>query len=181
MARWSAISALKELHKRQRNFMARPYQTDDPFDDLAPVSRILKGHLYLGGVDALDYMSVRPLLHVACAMECPPDRDGPEGVVFIPLDDDARVDWLSDPLWVRRVMQAGHYVGEWMQQGRVLVTCAMGINRSGMVAALGLCHIGLEPQEAIDLLRDKRSPWVLCNGQFVRVVLACGPSMSSTT
>jgi len=157
--------------------MPRPSQSHDPFAHITPVSRILKGHLYLGGVNAIDHMSVRPELHVACAMECSPDPDDADKVVFIPLDDNPAVDWLSRPLWVRRVMQAGRHVGEGMCCGRVLVTCAMGVNRSGMIAALGLCRIGLAPQEAIDLLRAMRDPVVLCNEQFVRVVKVCGPKM----
>ncbi len=50
-----------------------------------------------------------------------------------------------------------------MKDGATLVHCQAGLNRSSTVAALALFGMGWEMQDAIDLLRDKRSPAVLCN------------------
>lgn len=50
--------------------------------------------------------------------------------------------------------------------GRVLVHCQMGLNRSGIVAALALIKSGMKPKEAISLLRARRGPDVLCNPVF---------------
>lgn len=56
--------------------------------------------------------------------------------------------------------------------GNVLVHCQAGINRSNLVAATVLMNQGLTAQEAIDLLREQRSPLVLANKTFERHLLA---------
>lgn len=53
----------------------------------------------------------------------------------------------------------------------VLVHCQAGLNRSGMVGARVLVELGHEPRDAINLLRAKRSPVVLCNEDFEQYVL----------
>lgn len=50
--------------------------------------------------------------------------------------------------------------------GKVLVHCQAGLNRSNLVTALALIKRGRTPSEAINLLREKRSPVVLCNQAF---------------
>lgn len=50
--------------------------------------------------------------------------------------------------------------------GPVLVHCQAGLNRSGLVAGLALVLEGKAPGDAIALLREKRSPAVLCNPVF---------------
>lgn len=52
-----------------------------------------------------------------------------------------------------------------------LVHCQAGLNRSGMIAGLALRLNGLAPQSAVDLLRSRRSPAVLCNATFEAFVL----------
>lgn len=52
------------------------------------------------------------------------------------------------------------------QNGKTLVHCQAGLNRSGLVAALVLIDKGMSPAQAIKLLRDQRSPAVLCNTYF---------------
>lgn len=57
---------------------------------------------------------------------------------------------------------------EWgLENGKTLVHCQAGLNRSGLVAAYTLMRRGYKAREAIDLLREKRSPLVLCNQTFV--------------
>ncbi|MGZ6854334.1 MAG: protein-tyrosine phosphatase family protein [Mycobacteriaceae bacterium] len=48
----------------------------------------------------------------------------------------------------------------------VLVHCQAGLNRSGLLSARALMYRGHTAQDAIDLLRTKRSPLVLCNEAF---------------
>lgn len=56
---------------------------------------------------------------------------------------------------------------ECLKKGPTLIHCQAGLNRSGLIAALVLIRDqGMDPQEAINLLRDKRSPLVLCNQSF---------------
>lgn len=64
------------------------------------------------------------------------------------------------------------YVNDCRADGVTLVHCQAGLNRSGLIAALALIR-GPEQmtgQAAIELLREKRSPAVLCNPTFERFV-----------
>lgn len=54
---------------------------------------------------------------------------------------------------------------------KVLVHCQAGLNRSGVVTALTLINLGLTAEDAIALMREKRSPLVLCNEAFENWVL----------
>lgn len=52
------------------------------------------------------------------------------------------------------------------KDGPTLVHCQAGLNRSGLVAARALTLDGMNAADAIALLREKRSPAVLCNRSF---------------
>lgn len=56
----------------------------------------------------------------------------------------------------------------WISGGRVLVRCQAGVNRSGLVTALVLMLAGYEAQDAISLIRERRSRLALCNEDFER-------------
>ena len=60
---------------------------------------------------------------------------------------------------------------DWKNGKKVLIRCQAGLNRSGIVMALVLIRDGYSPAEAITLMREKRSPAVLCNQQFTRWLL----------
>lgn len=47
-----------------------------------------------------------------------------------------------------------------------LVRCRSGYNRSGLVAAQVIVHLGHEATAAIQLIQQKRSPWALNNQTF---------------
>jgi protein-tyrosine phosphatase len=49
---------------------------------------------------------------------------------------------------------------------RVLVRCYHGYNRSGLVVAHALIRRGRTAEEAIRLIRARRSPWALHNELF---------------
>lgn len=56
---------------------------------------------------------------------------------------------------------------------KVMVTCAMGLNRSGIITALTLMYLyGMPSQDAIRLIRARRSPEALCNPMFEQWLLA---------
>jgi hypothetical protein len=59
---------------------------------------------------------------------------------------------------VMRHLELGH---------KVLVRCQAGYNRSGLVVALALMDLGHSADEAIALIRKKRSLHALCNPRFV--------------
>ena len=53
-----------------------------------------------------------------------------------------------------------------------LVHCRSGYNRSGLVVAQALINTGLSGVDAIELIRRRRSPWVLHNLTFEDYLLA---------
>jgi hypothetical protein len=55
----------------------------------------------------------------------------------------------------------------WRAGDRVLIRCQAGLNRSGLVTALVLMLDGYDAGDAIRLIRSQRSPWALCNNDFV--------------
>ena len=57
---------------------------------------------------------------------------------------------------------------DWKAGRRVLIRCQAGLNRSGLVMALVLVRDGHSPEEAMSLMRQRRSRHVLCNGDFER-------------
>lgn len=66
----------------------------------------------------------------------------------------------------QQLVELANMVNENLKFGKVLVHCQAGLNRSGMVAALSMMLDGLTADEAINLLRQSRSPMVLCNPTF---------------
>lgn len=52
----------------------------------------------------------------------------------------------------------------------VLARCQAGYNRSGLVVAHALVYMGFDPDYAIELIREKRSPYALSNSNFVQYV-----------
>jgi hypothetical protein len=66
---------------------------------------------------------------------------------------------------LHQVVQAAHE--DWKAGRKVLIRCQAGLNRSGLVTALVLARDGMPIDDAIDLLRQKRSPAALCNPEFV--------------
>ena len=56
--------------------------------------------------------------------------------------------------------------------GNVLVTCAAGINRSSLVAALAMRMLGEPPWIAVEKIRANRLPTCLSNTCFRRIALA---------
>ena len=81
---------------------------------------------------------------------------------------------------IRSVVSTAIWVHErWKAGSKVLVRCQAGLNRSGLVTALVLMLEGHTALEAIELLRTRRSPWVLCNNDFVQwLIEEAGPKLN---
>jgi hypothetical protein len=62
----------------------------------------------------------------------------------------------------------------WQSGDRVLIRCQAGMNRSGLVTALVLMKENYRAEDAIKLLRDKRSEVVLFNDHFVDFLATFG-------
>ena len=63
----------------------------------------------------------------------------------------------------------------WSEGDRVLIRCQAGLNRSGLITALTLILAGHEPEEAIALIRSKRSRYALFNQSFVNWLINEAP------
>lgn len=91
---------------------------------------------------------------VCCADEYQPRSHDFPGLqlVRVRLDDP----YINDQQ-TRAAIQAGRHVARMHARGaRVLVTCQMGINRSGLVTGLALITLGLDADETIRLIRERR-------------------------
>lgn len=67
-----------------------------------------------------------------------------------------------------QVDELAAWVNECRTTGPVLVHCQAGLNRSGLVAARALMLTGSSADEAIALIRARRSAACLCNPSFER-------------
>jgi protein-tyrosine phosphatase len=109
---------------------------------------------------------------VLCAKEFQPPSYAYPGltVMRIPLVDD-HVHPLSD-LDAALVTSNARSIARYLQAGScVLVTCRMGINRSALVAAIAMqVAFEMPADEAIEQIRDTRSPQALSNPRFEQFV-----------
>lgn len=55
--------------------------------------------------------------------------------------------------------------------GKVLITCAAGINRSALCAALAMRMMGVRPHLAVTAIRARRYAYCLSNETFLRIAL----------
>jgi len=60
---------------------------------------------------------------------------------------------------------------DWQAGKRILVRCLAGLNRSALVVTLVLIAAGYSAIDAIELIREKRSRWVMHNPEFERWLL----------
>lgn len=84
-----------------------------------------------------------------------------------PIEDEPLRRDLHEPLaafssWVAADVSAGR---------KVLVRCQMGLNRSALVAGLAMVWLGIDPEHAVALLRERRSPNALINKTYELHVL----------
>jgi len=89
---------------------------------------------------------------------------------FIDREDVERVEikmYDSEDQAFDQVDELAHLVNTWRKEGfNVLVHCQAGLNRSSLVATRALMLEGMSADEAIKLVRSKRSPACLCNPAF---------------
>lgn len=88
-------------------------------------------------------------------------------VLYAPLND-SPVNPMTDDEWAE-AKRAGHEIARMTSTGsRALTTCAIGLNRSGVVNALALHYrFGVSGAEAIDQIRRTRGANALGNPSFV--------------
>jgi protein-tyrosine phosphatase len=111
---------------------------------------------------------------VLCAMEHQNVYLPGVEVLRCPLDD-ARPTTAE----VRRAWRTAHRVARRIEANkRVLVTCHMGWNRSGLVSALTLRVMGFTPREAVHVVRKARGLRALGNKDFVHVICQTVPPVA---
>lgn len=144
---------------------------------VSPVSEIVEDTLWIGGDQAPKHLGFKADLWIHCAAEVPPDRRAAHQVIWLKLDDD-NWDWRKHPDEVRVIMETAAKGIHGIDTGkRVLVTCHMGLNRSGLVTGLIMVGLGFEAGEVLNLLRVLRHEDVLCNADFESLVIAAGNSL----
>lgn len=135
---------------------------DTPFK--APLVSHVRGNLWMGGHPWPGVRGFRAVLNLYPWGPAYPS-DGVE-VRPVRMYDAAET---PDPGQVGALVD---WVVERMAEGPVLVHCQAGLNRSGLIAAMVLVREGMASRDAIALLREKRSPAVLCNATFAAWVEA---------
>ena len=156
------------------------YQTEEPlslWSELIP-------NLWVGGTDDLDVVNVPKKLPnfgetkmfdtvISLYAHSQPVgwhvkelrygfSDGP-----LSPEDNKELDNIAD--WAYQEFRSGKKLG---------LRCQLGINRSCFLAGKVLLRLGLQPQEAIDLIRDKRSRFALNNKSFVSHLMVNNPKPS---
>ncbi len=129
-------------------------------------------YLHMGSVHATDDKSSYDML-VSAASEWDPYKLGSRSVkvtrLHIPLEDlpwdfEQNINELFDLIEVTKI------VSEYVAAGHeVLVFCSMGMNRSGVVVAMTMMHLGYSPSQAVRLVR-RRHPCALSNKTFVEAL-----------
>lgn len=137
-----------------------PQHLKEPPLDASNVAR----RLWIGGCPPFERDLPQFDILVLCAEEIQPAHVAFHGIVVrCPIIDGKLDDWQTELALRTGKMVAGHLVA-----GRtVLVTCAMGLNRSALVTGLGLGLVTkMSATTIIDLIRARRSPDALGNHHF---------------
>lgn len=142
---------------------------DRPWDEIVP-GLWMGGHEFRRPAGRLEFAVVRDEFDlVQTLLRLPghgPD-DGVEHHVW-PIPDGP-----LDATQLAGVIRLARAAGEALDDGRkVLVRCYHGYNRSGLVVAHTLVRRGSGVEEAIRLIRARRSPWALHNDLFVAYLRA---------
>ena len=138
------------------------------------------GELWQGDRYDVEAPTEKPDVVVLMACEYQPSIEK-EGrvryVIHSPIDDSL----APDPREVKLAREVAARVADHVAKGRrVLVTCNMGLNRSGLVSALALRRLGFGPGRALQCVRKARAeaakragkPCALANPTFAKLALS---------
>lgn len=124
--------------------------------------------LWIGGQPPFDRDLPDFDVVVLCAQEIQPRGTPFHGrTIHCPLPDA-----LLSHQELCTALMGGKRVAEELADGkRVLVTCAMGRNRSALVAGLGMARVyRLSAPQIMEIIRQRRHPDCLSNPYFVKVM-----------
>ncbi|MBO4256804.1 protein-tyrosine phosphatase family protein [Streptomyces sp. NPDC002144] len=156
----------------------RRKQPDVPAPD-APWSEIVPGlwmggHEFRGHAGQLEFAVVRDQFDLVQTLLRLPGHGPDPGVEHHvwPIPDGP-----LDGTQLAGVIRLALAASEALDAGRkVLVRCYHGYNRSGLVVAHALVRRGHSAEQAIRLIRSRRSPWALHNDLFVDYLRAGLPT-----
>ncbi|MEE1760098.1 MULTISPECIES: protein-tyrosine phosphatase family protein [unclassified Streptomyces] len=138
----------------------------EPWSEIVP-GLWMGGHEFAGpaGTGGVEFAVVRDEFDLVLTLLRLPGHgpdDGVEHHVW-PIPDGP-----LDGTQLAGVMRLAQAACDALEDGkRVLVRCYSGYNRSGLVVAHALIRDGHSAEEAIRLIRTRRSPWALHNELFV--------------
>jgi hypothetical protein len=131
------------------------------------------GKDYANSVTHLDERRIKAVVYAASQNQPPmPDRFD---VIRARLIDDPFMNERTAFLTAVCADQVSDLVVDYLRRGEnVVSSCWAGWNRSGLMSALALVKLGMEPDTAIACVRNARGPSALGNPVFVRIVRALG-------
>jgi hypothetical protein len=148
-------------------------QWDNDFDDPPLYSKILEG-LWQGGTD--DGMTTYRGNKRLAAMNDVRAFDSvvslyPHSLPMGYLIKEFRYAFADGPLDPATIPEiegiAKWAYSRWKSGERVLIRCQAGMNRSSLITSLVLMRDGKSADEAIEIIKNRRSPYVLSNSYFV--------------
>ncbi|MBQ0995862.1 dual specificity protein phosphatase family protein [Streptomyces sp. RK62] len=137
---------------------------DSPWSEIVP-GLWMGGHQFRGRTGQLEFAVVRDEFDLVQSLLRLPGHGPDPGVEHHvwPIPDGP-----LDGTQLTGVIRLADAVSEALDAGRrVLVRCYHGYNRSGLVVAHALIRRSHSPDQAIRLIRSRRSPWALHNELFV--------------
>lgn len=109
---------------------------------------------------------------ILAAIEYQPHANRFQGseVIHAPLEDAPTRSMCEQEILI--ALETASRVARRLRAGRrVLVTCALGLNRSALIAAIAMSEVyGMSGDEIIARLRRARGPWALSNPNFERLL-----------
>ncbi len=119
-----------------------------------------------------DALPFRVDLLVLCAYEFQP-RSRAVSILSVPLDDRLFRSSAEARAVTSMAKEAGCFAADRVICGeKVLICCAAGLNRSGIVSAYTLKQLGVDGASAVRKIRRARGPNALGNSSFLHAILA---------
>ena len=145
-----------------------------PIEEIVPrgeMREVIPG-LYVGSKPAHGRHAVDVIVLAAEEYQPHATRFPGSEVIHVPLDD---APWRHmRPDEIAGAVRTGEAVARRLRAGRrVLVSCAMGLNRSALVAAIAMHDVhGMGADEIIARIRRARGEWALSNPNFEKLLRA---------
>lgn len=105
---------------------------------------------------------------VLCAGELQPEQVAFHGrLIRCPIPDAV----LNHAELTRALLTSKAVADAMLRRQRILVTCAMGINRSALVASLAIARVtSMSAEDLVRLMRQRRHPMALSNPTFQHIL-----------